>query len=132
MSEPVTTSLAAYLSAAKLWSIISGVFGSIIPVLAMADRRETTLLHSIFMLITGASFAIFVGPWAAQKLGLESLEGIVALSWAMGAMGVQVVRTVLNYLDKRGETLLDSVLNKAINMPKASPRRKNKSTDSEE
>ncbi len=66
------------------------------------------------MAITGSSFAIFVGPWFCDKIGVSSLEGLAAVSWVMGASGVYLVRAVLNWLDKRGVDAIDKFVNKAI------------------
>jgi uncharacterized membrane protein YdcZ (DUF606 family) len=114
MSEPLTASIAAYLSAAKIWSIIAGVCGSIIPILALADRTRITLINGFFMALTGSSFSVFVGPWLSQRLDISSIEGTVALSWIMGAGGVYLVRAVLNYLDKRGATTVEALVNKTL------------------
>lgn len=116
MSEPVTTSVAAYLSVAKLWSIVSGVCGSIIPLLALADKTRITVTNAFFMALTGSSFSIFVGPWLAQRLEIVSIEGIVALSWIMGAGGVYLVRAVLGWLDKKGENAVDALVNKTLGL----------------
>jgi hypothetical protein len=77
------------------------------------------------MALTGSSFSIFVGPWVAQKMDIASIEGIVALSWIMGAGGVYLVRAVLRWLDKKGVQAIDNVVNKALG---TQPQR---STDSE-
>lgn len=111
MSDPIS-SLATYFSVAKLWTITASVCGSVIPILALADKTRIRLLNAMFMAITGASFAIFVGPYLAQKLDLTSLEGVVALSWIMGATGVFVVRVVFKWLERRGVSALDTIFNK--------------------
>ncbi len=114
MPEPTSASIITYFSVAKIWSITSGVCGSIIPILALADQTRITVTNAFFMALTGSSFSIFVGPWLAQKLDIISIEGIVALSWIMGASGVYLVRAVLKWLDKRAVNTIDNVVNKAL------------------
>jgi hypothetical protein len=114
MTEPVSTSVATYFSIAKIWSIVAGVCGSIIPILALADRAKITAINGFFMAITGSNFSIFVGPWLAQKLNVTSLEGVVALSWVMGATGVFVVRALLKWIEDRGGDVLTSLVNRTI------------------
>jgi hypothetical protein len=113
MSEPVST-VAAYFSLAKVWSIAAGVCGSIIPILALADKRKITMINAFFMALTGSSFSIFVGPALAMRIDLTSLDGIVALSWVLGAIGVFVVRAILNWLENRGEKTIDKVVERII------------------
>jgi hypothetical protein len=113
MSDPLT-SVATYFSLAKIWSIVSGVCGSIIPILALADKTKISVTNAFFMALTGSSFSIFVGPALAVKLSILSLEGIVALSWIMGATGVFVVRALLKWLDKNGEQVVGRVVDKVI------------------
>jgi hypothetical protein len=122
MPEPATTSVMTYISATKLWSIVAGICGSFIPILALADKTKISLRNALFMAITGSSFSIFIGPFVSQKLGLESLQGIIAISWVLGAVGVYVVRAVLNWLDKRGVDIVEGVMNRVIgsgNLPLA-------------
>jgi hypothetical protein len=119
--EPTSTSVITYFSIAKIWSITAGVCGSIIPILALADQRRITLISAFFMALTGSSFSIFVGPWVAQKMDIVSIEGIVALSWIMGAGGVYLVRAVLKWLDKRGVDAIDNVVNKALGTTPKTP-----------
>jgi hypothetical protein len=126
MPEPTSTSVVTYFSVAKIWSIISGVCGSIIPILALADRTKVTLINGFFMALTGSSFSVFVGPWLAQKLEIASIEGIVALSWIMGASGVYLVRAVLRWLDKKAVDTIDRVVNKTLGV---SPETKNDNKD---
>jgi hypothetical protein len=114
MSEPVTTSVATYFSLIKIWSIIAGVCGSIVPILALADRSRITAINGFFMALTGASFSIFVGPWLGEKLSFTSLEGIVALSWILGVTGVFIVRAVIKWIEQRGVEAINNVVNKAI------------------
>ncbi len=108
MTEPVTT-VATYFSLIKIWSIVAGVCGSIIPILALADRSRITFINGVFMALTGASFSIFVGPWLSEKLGFTSLEGVVALAWIMGASGVFVVRSFIKWLENDGSNFINSI-----------------------
>ena len=117
MTEPVSTTIATYFSIAKVWGIVSGVCGSLIPVLALADRTHVTLIKGCFMAITGSSFAIFVGPWLCEKLGINFLEGIAAMSWFMGATGVYIIRAVLKWLDEKAVDAIDKFVNKNIGGP---------------
>jgi hypothetical protein len=112
MTEPVSTSVATYFSLVKIWSIVAGVCGSIIPILALADRTRISTTNGIFMALTGSSFSIFVGPWMSEKLGFTSLEGVVALSWIMGASGVFVVRAFIKWLENEGTNVVSAILNK--------------------
>ena len=114
MSEPVSTSIATYITITQLWSVLAGVCGSVIPILALADKSGITVMNGFFMALTGSSFSIFVGPWLADKLGINAIEGIIALSWVMGAGGVYLVRAVLTYLDKRGALAVEAVVNKTL------------------
>lgn len=114
MTEPVSTSVATYFSLIKIWSIIAGVCGSIIPILALADRTRITATNGFFMAITGSSFSIFVGPWLGEKLGFTSLEGIVALSWILGASGVFIVRAFLKWLETNGVNALNNIFNRVV------------------
>ncbi|MNK27655.1 hypothetical protein D3C87_460170 [compost metagenome] len=113
MAEPATTS-AAIFSVAKAWSILAGVFGSVMPILALSDQKRITFKNALFMAIVGSSFAIFVGPWIALYFGLTSLEAVSALSWLLGATGVYIIRAVLKWLDKRGEEAVGQIVNKVI------------------
>lgn len=125
MTEPVSTSVATYFSLIKIWSIVAGVCGSIIPILALADRSKVTTINGIFMALTGASFSIFVGPWLSEKLGFTSLEGVVALSWIMGASGVFVVRAFIKWLENEGPNIINTVairvIGKVLPNPVAAP-----------
>lgn len=120
MPEPAAA-VVTYFSIAKIWSIVSGVCGSIIPILALADKTKITITSALFMALTGSSFSIFVGPWLAEKLGISTIEGIVALSWIMGASGVYLVRAVLKWLDLRGVQAIDGVVNKTLGINKDQP-----------
>jgi hypothetical protein len=115
MAEPVTASAGAIFSIAKAWSILAGVCGSVVPILALSDQHKTSFKNALFMAIVGSSFAIFVGPWIADDAGVHSTEGIVALSWALGAVGVYVIRAVLRWLDKKGEDAVDQIVQKVTN-----------------
>lgn len=112
MAEPVTTSAGAIFTAAKAWYILAGVCGSIVPILALSDQNKTSFKNALFMAIVGSSFAIFMGPWIADSANVHSTEGVVALSWALGAVGVYVIRAVLKWLDKRGEEAVDQLVQK--------------------
>jgi uncharacterized membrane protein YfcA len=112
MAEPVTTSAGVVFSISKAWTILASVCGSVIPILALSEERKTSFKNAVFMAIVGSSFAIFVGPWVAEYLHLQTLEAIVALSWGMGAIGVYLIRAILHWLDHRGEDALDKVLGK--------------------
>lgn len=114
MTEPVSTSVVTYFSIAKIWSIVAGVCGSIIPILALADRTKITAVNGIFMALTGSSFSIFVGPWLGAKLGFTSMEGIVALAWIMGASGVFVVRAFLKWIENEGSNAINTVVHRVI------------------
>lgn len=114
MAEPTTTSAAAIFSIAKAWSILAGVCGSVMPILALSDQKKTSFKNALFMAITGSSFAIFVGPWIALYFGLNSLEAISALSWLLGATGVYFIRAALRWLENRGENAIDQVVSKVI------------------
>jgi hypothetical protein len=112
MAEPVTASAGAIFSLAKAWSILAGVCGSIVPILALSDHQKTSFKNALFMAVVGSSFAIFMGPWIAENAGVHSTEGVVALSWALGAVGVYVIRAILKWLDKRGEDVVDQIVQK--------------------
>lgn len=112
MAEPVTTSAGALFTAAKAWSILAGVSGSVVPILALSDQHKTSFKNALFMAIVGSSFAIFMGPWIAEYFNVRSTEAIVALSWALGAVGVYVIRAILKWLDKRGEDVVDQIAQK--------------------
>lgn len=112
MPEPVSASAGAIFSITKAWSIIAGVCGSVIPILALSEEHKTSFKNAVFMAVTGSSFAIFVGPWVGEYLHLTSLEAIVALSWGMGAIGVYVIRAVLRWLDKKGEMAIEKLVGK--------------------
>jgi hypothetical protein len=112
MAEPVTTSAGAIFTIAKAWTILAGVFGSVVPILALSDQNKTSFKNALFMAIVGSSFAIFMGPWIADNANVHSTEGVVALSWALGAIGVYVIRAVLKWLDKRGEEAVDQLMQK--------------------
>lgn len=114
MTEPVSTSVATYFSLIKIWSIVAGVCGSVIPILALADRTKVTIINGFFMALTGTSFSIFVGPWLSEKLGLVSLEGVIALSWIMGASGVFVVRAFIKWLENEGPNTINTVVNRVL------------------
>lgn len=114
MAEPASTSAAALFSIAKAWSILAGVCGSIMPILALSEKKKTSFKNAFFMAIAGSSFAIFVGPWIGLYLGLNSLEAISALSWMLGATGVYLIRAILGWLDSRGEEAIDKIVSKAI------------------
>lgn len=114
MTEPVTASVATYFSLIKIWSIVAGVCGSIIPILALADRARITALNGFFMALTGSSFSIFMGPWLGEKLGFSSLEGVVALSWILGATGVFFVRAIIRWIEERGVDAINDVVTRAI------------------
>jgi hypothetical protein len=111
MAEPVTTSAGAIFSV-KAWSILAGVCGSVVPILALSDQHKISFKNALFMAIVGSSFAIFMGPWIAFAAGINSTQGIVALSWALGAVGVYVIRAVLRWLDKKGEHAVSQVVEK--------------------
>jgi hypothetical protein len=114
MAEPVTTSAGAIFTVAKAWSILAGVSGSVVPILALSDQNKTSFKNALFMAIVGSSFAIFMGPWIADNANVHSTEGVVALSWALGAVGVYVIRAVLRWIDKRGEDAVDQIVNRVI------------------
>lgn len=112
MAEPVSTSAGAIFTIAKAWSILAGVCGSVVPILALSDQNKTSFKNALFMAIVGSSFAIFMGPWIADNANVHSTEGVVALSWALGAVGVYVIRAVLKWLDKKGEEAVDQLVQK--------------------
>lgn len=113
MVEP-TSSAVTFLSVAKAWMVLASVFGSLIPILALSDTKEISFKQAVFMAVVGCSFAIFVGPWFASKIGFYSLDAIVALSWVMGASGVFIVRAVLKWLDRRGVSAIDRIFDKVV------------------
>lgn len=115
MAEPVSTSAGAIFTIAKAWFILAGVCGSVVPILALSDQNKTSFKNALFMAIVGSSFAIFMGPWIADSANVHSTEGVVALSWALGAVGVYVIRAVLKWLDKKGEDAVDQLMQKATN-----------------
>lgn len=115
MAEPVSTSAGAIFTIAKAWSILAGVCGSVVPILALSDQNKTSFKNALFMAIVGSSFAIFMGPWIADNANVHSTEGVVALSWALGAVGVYVIRAVLKWLDKKGENAVDQLMQKVTN-----------------
>lgn len=110
MAEPVTASAGAIFSIAKAWSILAGVCGSVVPILALSDQHKTSFKNALFMAIVGSSFAIFMGPWIAENANVTSTEGVVALSWALGAVGVYVIRAVFKWLDRKGEQAVDQIV----------------------
>jgi hypothetical protein len=112
MAEPVSTSAGAIFTIAKAWSILAGVCGSVVPILALSDQQKTSFKNALFMAIVGSSFAIFMGPWIADNANVHSTEGIVALSWALGAVGVYVIRAILKWLDTKGEDVVDQLVQK--------------------
>jgi hypothetical protein len=112
MAEPVSTSAGAIFTIAKAWSILAGVCGSVVPILALSDQHKTSFKNALFMALVGSSFAIFMGPWIADNANVHSTEGVVALSWALGAVGVYVIRAVLRWLDKKGEEVVDQLVQK--------------------
>jgi hypothetical protein len=114
MAEPVTTSAGAIFTVAKAWSILAGVSGSVVPILALSDQNKTSFKNALFMAIVGSSFAIFMGPWIADNANVHSTEGVVALSWALGAVGVYVIRAVLKWIDRRGEEAVDQIVQRVI------------------
>ena len=112
MAEPVSASAGAIFTIAKAWSILAGVSGSVVPILALSDQHKTSFKNALFMAVVGSSFAIFVGPWVADYFSVRSTEGIVALSWALGAVGVYVIRAVLRWLESKGEDVVDQIVQK--------------------
>jgi hypothetical protein len=112
MAEPASTSVVAIFSVTKAWSILASVCGSIIPVMALSDEHKIGIRNVIFMAVTGSSFAIFMGPWAAQYVGLTSIESLAGLSWTMGVIGVFLIKAVLRWLDRRGVDVIDRVFSK--------------------
>jgi len=114
MTEPASISVAAYFSATKIWSIFSGIAGSIVPILALADKGRITFLHALSMAVTGASLSIFVGPYLAQRFNITGIEGVVALSWFLGTFGVAILKSVFQFLEKRGVSTLDRIVDRAI------------------
>lgn len=112
MAEPASTSAAAIFSIVKAWTILAGVCGSIIPIFALNDEQKTSFKNALFMAVSGSSFAIFLGPWVADYFGIVKTESLVALSWAMGVVGVYVIRTVIRWIEKRGEAALDDMVHK--------------------
>lgn len=109
MPEPTT---AALISSVKAWSILAALCGSVIPILALSEKKKTSIRNASFMALTGGSFSIFVGPWLALYLNFQSIEAIVALSWGLGVVGVYAIRAILNWLERRGEQTIDNVVRK--------------------
>lgn len=112
MAEPAT-SLLAFFSISKIWSIIASVCGSIIPVMALADNK-VKFKGALFMAISGSSFAIFIGPWIADYFQVRAIESIAGLCWVLGAVGVYVIRAILGWLDSRGILAIDRIFSRAI------------------
>lgn len=112
MAEPLSASAGAIFTIAKAWSILAGVSGSVVPILALSDQHKTSFKNALFMAIVGSSFAIFIGPWIADYANIHSTEGIVALSWALGAVGVYVIRAVLRWIERKGEDVVDQLFQK--------------------
>ena len=115
MAEPVSASATAIFSIAKAWSILAGVCGSVVPILALSDQHKTSFKNALFMALVGSSFAIFMGPWIADLSKVNSTQGIVALSWALGASGVYIIRAILKWLDRKGEEAVDQIVQKVTN-----------------
>ena len=111
MSEPVTT-LITYFSISRIWGIIAGICGSVIPLMALSDKTKIEPKRGVFIGLCGASFAIFIGPEVVNYLNVTSLEGISALSWFMGATGIYVIRAVLSWIDEKGPNILDALFSK--------------------
>lgn len=114
MTEPASLSAAVYFTTTKIWSIFSGIAGSIIPILALADKGKVTILHALSMAITGASLSIFVGPYLAQRFNITGIEGVVALSWFLGTFGVAILKSIYEFLEKRGVSTLDRIVDKTL------------------
>lgn len=114
MPEPASTSVVTYFSITKIWSIIAGVSGSIVPIIMLAEKHKITVTKALLKAIVGTSFSVFVGPFLAEKFGFSSIESIVALSWALGVLGVSIVRTIVVWLERRGVETVDKAINKAI------------------
>jgi hypothetical protein len=114
MTEPATISAAVYFTTTKIWSIFSGIAGSIVPILALADKGRITFLHALSMAVTGASLSIFVGPYLAQRFNITGIEGVVALSWFLGTFGVAILKSVFEFLEKRGVSTLDRIVDKTL------------------
>ena len=115
MAEPISASAGAIFSIAKAWSILAGVCGSVVPILALSDQHKTSFKNALFMALVGSSFAIFMGPWISDLAKLNSTQGIVALSWALGASGVYIIRAILKWLDRRGEEAVDQLVQRVTN-----------------
>ena len=74
MSEPVSSSLITYFSVGKIWGIVTGICGSVIPLMALSDKTKIDPKKGLFLAISGASFAIFVGPEAVNYWNVTSLK----------------------------------------------------------
>lgn len=112
MTEPVSASAGAIFTITKAWSILAGVSGSVVPILALSDQNKTSFKNALFMAIVGSSFAVFIGPWIADYLNIHSTEGVVGLAWVLGAIGVYVIRAILKWLDNKGEDAVDQIAQK--------------------
>ncbi|HXP50926.1 MAG TPA: hypothetical protein VN922_13275 [Bacteroidia bacterium] len=114
MAEPATSTAAIAVAAIKLWSLIASVAGSAIPLLALSDKKKITLRSAAVSAAVGSSFAIFLGPWLAQKLDFTTPESLSALSWVLGGTGVYIVRAVITWLDEKGVGAIDRVVDRLI------------------
>lgn len=117
MSDIATSSAtvtAAADTAFKLWSLCASIAGSIIPLLALSEKKKISLRHAAMSATVGASFAIFVGPFIAQKFGFTTPEASSALSWILGGTGVYLVRAIITWLEERAVGAIDRAVSKLI------------------
>jgi hypothetical protein len=114
MAEPASSTAAVAVAAFKLWSLIASVAGSAIPLLALSDKKKISLKSAAISAAVGSSFAIFLGPWLAQKLDFTTQESLSALSWVLGGTGVYIVRAVITWLDERAVGAIDRLVDKLI------------------
>lgn len=117
MAEPTSSTLiATVLTAAKFWSFVASFAGSIVPILAVSDRKKVSLRSTIISAIVGTSFAVFIGPLLCNYFDFKTPEAVAALSWIMGGTGVHIIRALILWIDSRGTEAIDKLVNKGIDL----------------
>lgn len=110
--EPITTTSAGVSGGVKLWSILSAVCGSVVPILALSDKQKVGFQKALLMAFIGSSFAIFVAPWTARFFEVNTQEGLAALSWIMGATGVFIIKVLYKWMDTHGDSLITGLFDR--------------------
>jgi hypothetical protein len=64
---------------------LAGFLGS---VFALRWIPGETLTVKAGNVVSGATFAIFVGPWACEFFGVDGLRATVGVGWVFGMFGV--------------------------------------------